>query len=271
MFESTASPLDRFRLDGRVAVITGASKNIGAAIARGYAAAGADLFLVSRTRGPLEQVAEQIRSSTDQRVEVLSADVATDGALIASAAMDAYGQVDVLVNNAMDLGSHHRIVDMPRELWQRAFDVNVFGVLDLTQPIAKQMLKRGTGSIINMLSAAGFTPVPTLSTYSVSKAALHMLTRSLAKELAPTVRVNGLCPGTMTEDGVARSEAQRLYTPLQRGSRADEIIGAALYLASDASAYSTGDVVFFNGGLTNLAGFTIDGVKADPRLASAED
>jgi NAD(P)-dependent dehydrogenase (short-subunit alcohol dehydrogenase family) len=256
--------MDRFRLDGKVAVITGASKNIGAAISRGFAEAGADLLLVARTLAPLEAVAEEVAGSTGRRVEVFAADVATQGEAIAARAFEAFGRVDVLVNNAMAFGATGPILDIERADFQQAFDVNVFGVLDLTRPIARMMLERGEGSIINLLSAAGFAPVPTASPYSVTKAALHMLTRSLAKELAPTVRVNGLCPGTMTVDGVPRSEAQRKYTPMLRGSKAEEIIGAALYLASSASSYSTGDVVFVNGGLTNLWGFSMEGVMADP-------
>ncbi|MFF8716550.1 SDR family NAD(P)-dependent oxidoreductase [Streptomyces sp. NPDC015184] len=120
------------------------------------------------------------------------------------------------------------------------------------------------GTIINLLSGAGFTPVPLAAPYSMSKASLWMLTRCFAKDCAPRIRGNGLCPGTISPDGVARTEELRKATPMGRGGCADEVVGAAIYLASEASGYSTGDVVYVNGGITGLTGYSDEIMGSDP-------
>lgn len=260
--------MDLFRLDGRVVLVSGGSRNIGAAMARGLADAGADLFLVARGADRLAAVAAGIRESTGRRVETYAGDIAVDAVRIGEAALEAFGDVHVLVNSAFSFGARGPILSLSDDAWQQAIDVNLLAPIRLSRVIGRQMVARGDGTIVNVLSDAGFAPVPTLGPYSVTKAALWMLTRSLAKELAPAVRVNALCPGTMTESGAARSEAQRRLTPMARAARADEVIGAALFLASDASSFSTGDVVYVNGGMTSLAGIPMEVVQADPLYQS---
>lgn len=259
--------MDLFRLDNQTALITGAGRNIGAAIARGYASAGADLLLVDRNREELEAVAADIRDRTGRRVATVICDIGAAEAVIAivEVAGKHFSSVDVLVNNALAFGATGtHVADVADHEWQAAFDVNVLGPARLSSAFVKTMLRGDRGVIINLLSGAGFTPVPLAAPYSVSKAALWMLTRTFAKDCAPEIRVNGLCPGTMSPDGVARTEQLRLATPLERGGRADEVVGAALYLASDASSFSTGDVVFVNGGFTSLAGYSRSVIETDP-------
>ncbi|GAB7030505.1 SDR family oxidoreductase [Streptomyces sp. NPDC021749] len=260
-------PLQRFRLTGRTALITGAGRNIGAAIAHGYAQAGADLLLVDRDGEALEGVAERARSATGRTVATVHCDVGAPDAVdqVVRAALARFASVDILVNNALAFGATGtHSADVSSAQWQEALDVNVLAPARLSAAFVNTLVKGGTGTIVNLLSGAGFAPVPLAAPYSVSKAALWMLTRCFAKDCAPRIRVNGLCPGTMSPDGVARTEALRKATPLGRGGRADEVVGAAIYLASDAASYSTGDVVFVNGGFTHLSGYTDEIIAADP-------
>lgn len=262
---SRSDALDRFQLTGRTALITGAGRNIGAAIAHGYAQAGADLLLVDRDANALDMVAERIEATGRTVVTVLTDIAAPDAVELIVRAASRFSSVDILVNNALAFGATGTpVVDVAGEQWQAALDVNVLGPARLSSVFARDLLRGDHGVILNLLSGAGFAPVPLAAPYSVTKAALWMLTRCFARECAPRIRVNGLCPGTISPDGVARTEALRRATPMGRGGRADEVVGAAIYLASDASSYSTGDIVFVNGGFTHLSGYTDEIVMADP-------
>lgn len=239
--------------DGRVVVVTGAGRNIGAAIALGFADAGADLLLIARTAGPVEQVAANIREATGRRVEVVTADVADSRAVdaIAERATQAFGSVDVLVNNAYDVGAVAPVLEIPDGAWERALAVNLLAPLRLCRAFAATLGANGDGSVVNVLSGSGFLPSPGLAAYGVAKAALWMLTRSLATELAPRIRVNAVCPGLVSETGEPRSESHhRLLpqVPMGRVGRPEEIVGAALYLAAATSTYTTGTVIVANGG-----------------------
>lgn len=242
----------RFSLEGKTAVITGASRNIGAAISRGFAEEGADLLLVARDPGPLEAHAEALRRETGVRVESLSADITTPEAVdaILRRASESLPPVDILVNNAMT-GTQGPSIGITDADWDDALGVNLLGPYRLCKAFASGMLNRGGASIINVVSGSGFLPSPGLTAYGVSKAALWMLTRCLAAEWAPRIRVNALCPGITTTDGVPLHPAQEQLLPLvpmRRLGRADEMVGAAVYLASDAASYTTGEVIFVNGG-----------------------
>lgn len=259
--------LDRFRLTGRTGLITGAGRNIGAAIAQGYAEAGADLLLVDRDKEAVDAVAEGVRRTTGRRVAVVHCDVGAASAVdqIVAAAREHFTTVDILVNDALAFGATGtHSADVTVAEWQAALDVNVLAPARLSAAFVRTLAGEGEGVIINLLSGAGFAPVPLAAPYSVSKAALWMLTRCFAKDCAPRIRVNGLCPGTMSPDGVARTEELRKATPMGRGGRADEAVGAAIYLASEASSYSTGDIVFVNGGFTHLTGYGDEIISADP-------
>jgi NAD(P)-dependent dehydrogenase (short-subunit alcohol dehydrogenase family) len=251
-----------------VALVTGASKNIGASIAASLAGAGADVLLVARRPERLESAAEAIRAQAPgRRVESALADVTVraDVDRLAAEALARFGRVDVLVNNAYAAGLEDGldVLEVGDDVWERVFEANLFGPLRLTRALARAMLDSGRGgSVINLVSgsaflpnsAPGHLPAPTMAPYGVSKSALWTLTRYLASELAPHVRVNALCPGLVSEDGGMRVEEpyQRLLdsgaVPMGRIGRPEEIAGAAVYLASPAASYTTGEVLICNGG-----------------------
>lgn len=246
--------LTRFSLEGKAAVITGASKNIGAAIARGFAHAGADLLLVARGREALESHARALRAETGRQVVTFVADVGEPGAAtaIVECAGRILGPVDILVNNAFSAGSAQApILETDDAVWDEVLAVNVLAPYRLAKGFGVSMAERGGCSIINVLSGSGFLPSPNLGAYGVSKAALWMMTRYLAVEAAPHIRVNALCPGITSPDGRPLHTAHHQLLPLvpmKRLGRAEEMVGAAIYLASEAASYTTGEVIFANGG-----------------------
>ena len=225
-----------FRLDGKTALVTGASKNIGFAIATAFAQAGADLLLVARGEQRLVDAAERIRAGTGRQVGTVAADVGTtEGFDMVLARAEAMPPIDILVNNAHTVGSmpDTSLFDIPESVWQ-------------------EVLASGDGgSIINVVSGSGLLPAARLGPYGASKAALWMMTRYLAIEAAPLVRVNAICPGLVSEDGRPRNESHRNIideVPMKRVATPGEIAGAALYLTSPAASYTTGEILIVNGG-----------------------
>jgi NAD(P)-dependent dehydrogenase (short-subunit alcohol dehydrogenase family) len=259
---------DALRLDGQVALVTGASKNIGAAIAASFAQAGADVLLVARGEALLASVAEAIRAQApERRIAIAAADVAEPDAAdrLLERARALFGHVDTLVNNAFTAGLDDGldVLSVPDETWDRVLDTNLLAPLRLTRVFARSVLAAGgSGSVINLISGSGLLPnsapgrlpAPTMAPYGVSKGALWTLTRYLAAELAPNVRVNALCPGLVSESGGMRDEEpyERLIrsgaVPMGRIGRPEEIAGAAVYLASSAASYTTGEMLVCNGG-----------------------
>jgi len=248
-------------LEGRTALITGSSRNIGAATAHAFAAAGADLLMVARGADALEAKAEEIRAASGRRVVTLAADLAVaDGiARLLDIAEREFEHVDVLVNNAFDTGGTfgRSVLDIDWSDWQRCLGANLEAPFKLSQALARRMSAGRGGSIINLLSTAGFTPVPTFAPYGATKAGLWMLTRYMAKELAPKVRFNAVCPGTTAEDG--GQENREAWTrvlpsvPMGRVGQPQETAQAILFLASEASSYTTGQVIFVDGGRVSAA------------------
>lgn len=259
---------DALRLDGQAAVVTGASANIGAAIAASFARAGADVVIAARGVEALERTAAAIRAAAPgRRVEVVVADVTRpeDADRLVGHALDAFGRLDVLVNNAYSAGlaEGRDVLEVSDATWDEVLEANLRAPLRLIRGAARAMLDGGRpGNIINVISgsgllpnsAPGHRPAPTMAPYGVSKAALWMLTRYLAAELAPQVRVNALCPGLVSETGGLRDEEpyERLLragaVPMNRIGRPEEIAGAAVYLASPAASYTTGEMLVCNGG-----------------------
>ncbi|TGD85912.1 SDR family oxidoreductase [Mycolicibacterium sp. CH28] len=243
-----------FSLRGRTVVITGASKNIGAAMARGFAQAGADLLLIARGSESLNAVADELRARTNRRIETLVCDVGQPdaGNEIADFASRMLSGVDVLVNNAFTAGSSLApILATEDTVWEEVLRTNLLGPMRLSRALAPQLEKSENGSIINLVSGSGFLPTANMGVYGVSKAALWMMTRYLAVEAAPNIRVNALCPGIVPPEGQADHEVYRGLLPLVpmgRLGRPDEMVGAAIYLASDSASYTTGEVIFVNGG-----------------------
>jgi NAD(P)-dependent dehydrogenase (short-subunit alcohol dehydrogenase family) len=243
-----------FRLDDKVAVVTGASQGIGAAIARGLAEAGADLLLVARRADVLEGVADHLRADTGRRVETLVADVTSPDTpgRIAARVHDTWSGLDVLVNNAYSSGGVLApVLELDDEVWDDVLTANVLAPFRLCRELVPLMAGREGASVVNVVSGSGFLPSPGIGAYGVSKAALWMLTRQLAVELAPDVRVNALCPGIVSPDGQPAHQAHLDLLPLvpmRRLGRPEEMAGAVVYLASPAASYTTGEVVFANGG-----------------------
>jgi len=246
-----------FRLDGRVAVVTGASRNVGLEIARTFAAAGARVVMAARDAGLLGARAAEIRDQTGAAVMAVAADVTSvaDTDRLVATVLEAYPQVDVLVNNAYASGGTfgRHVLDIEDEAWDITFRANVLGPFRLCRGFGRGMLAGRGGAIINVLSGSAFQPTPQNTPYGATKAALWAMTRYLSLELAPMVRVNALVPGlTMSETGgpPAGPVADSLLAmvPMGRAGRPEEVARAALYLASDAASYTSGTALFVNGG-----------------------
>jgi NAD(P)-dependent dehydrogenase (short-subunit alcohol dehydrogenase family) len=226
-------------LTGKVAVITGASRGLGRALALAYAAKGADLVLNARegSRAELEAVCREAEAAGAE-VLLVSADVSdrNDVERLAATALARFGRVDVLVNNASALGPTPMpfLSDYPPDAWDAVLRANVTGPFLLTRALVGQMIARGSGSIINVSSDAGVTGYPTWGAYGVSKAALDQLTRTWAAELDGTgVRVNSIDPGSM--DTAMHRAAEPDEDPAQ-WARPEDVTGPFVWLASNAAA-----------------------------------
>ena len=246
-------------LTGKTALVTGASRGIGRAIAVGLARAGADLALSARDEGLLREVQGEIEA-LGRRAVVLPADV-TDADACAQLAADAIaglGALDVLVNNAGGSSYMGPFTELRFKGWEKTMRLNVDSIVHLTQAVGKHMVERGSGSVINVASVAGLKATPTLAAYGASKAAVISLTKTLAMEWGPSgVRVNALCPGWTKTDLNAdlwadeqRAASRVSTTGLKRWAEAEEMVGPTLFLASDASSFVTGQALAVDGGET---------------------
>ena len=250
----------RFRLDGKVAVVTGASRGMGLSIAQFIAEAGADLILVSRTIDNLSHCRE-VCLALGNRVECVGVDIASSkaGPIIADTAQRKFGKVDILVNNAGISPSVSRAEHTTRSEWENVLNVNLLGGFFVTQAIAGMMLTAGRGSIVNVTSIGAKTALFGLSAYCATKAALDELTRCLAYEWTDKgVRVNAVAPGFMQTDMIKELSSSKgrfyeraLAKPLQhRFGEPQEIAGAVLFLVSDEASYVTGQTIYVDGGWT---------------------
>lgn len=250
--------LDRFRLDDKVAVITGAGRGLGAAMAVAFAEAGADVVISSRTQSQLDEVAEQVRA-TGRRAHVVTADLAhpEDTATLAGAAVEAFGKLDIVVNNVGGTMPNTLLTTSTKDL-KDAFTFNVATAHALTVAAVPLMLEHsGGGSIINITSAIGRLAGRGFAAYGTAKAALSHYTRLTALDLCPRIRVNAIAPGsilTSALDVVAGNEELRApmekATPLRRLGDPLDIAVAAVYLASPAGGFLTGKTLEVDGGLT---------------------
>ncbi|MGE3809441.1 MAG: SDR family NAD(P)-dependent oxidoreductase, partial [Gemmataceae bacterium] len=222
------------------------------------AGAGSDVVLTGREQDTLEAVAQDIRQQTGRRAECVVMDLAClpDIERTAKTAIEKLGRIDVLVNNA-GLNQRLEALEYTEEVWDKVIDVNLKGAFFMAQACGKQMAKQKSGKIINILSLTVAWGLPTVIAYSAAKAGLQQLTRLLAVEWAEhNIRVNGIAPGFFRTD-LTRSvqEDQRSdwilnRTPLGRWGNVEELAGAAIYLASPASDFVTGQVVWVDGGMT---------------------
>jgi NAD(P)-dependent dehydrogenase (short-subunit alcohol dehydrogenase family) len=241
-------------LGGKVALVTGASKGIGRAIAAMYAREGASVMLSSRKQEALEEAAEAIEGDT----AVFAANAGDPEAAEAcvEATIERFGGIDILVNNAATNPYMGRSVDIDVERWQKTFEVNLRGPLLWTHHAwHRSMSERPGSSVINVASIGGLSGASAIGIYNNTKAALMHLTRVLAGELAPATRVNAVAPGLVKTD-MARAlwepNEERLGqgTPLGRIGEPDDIANAALFLASDLSSWVTGQTIVVDGGST---------------------
>ena len=248
-----------FDLDGKTAFVTGASRGIGRAIAVALAQAGADVALVARTAEGLADVADDV-SAAGRKAVVIPADV-TDQSGVSDAvetAIDQLGHVDIVVNNAGGSNFMVSFRDLRLSGWDKLIKLNLSSAVYVCHAFAAHLLDRKSGSVINVASVAGVAASPLISPYGAAKAGLVSLTKSLAVEWAAEgVRVNALCPGwTATDlnrnlwgDPVA-GPATIANVPMRRWATAEEMAGPAVFLASDASSYMTGQTIVVDGGQT---------------------
>ena len=253
-------PIADFSLKGRVAVVTGASRGIGEAIARSLAEQGADLVIAARKQESLDGVAAAIRKDTGVKcvpVACHTGDPKAIGALFAKVESE-FGRCDVLVNNAATNPYFGPAVTMELPAFDKTFEVNVRGYFVMSQHAARMMVKQGKGSIVNVASIAGISPGAMQCAYSMTKAAVINMTKAFAKELGSSnVRVNAICPGVVeTKFASVLINTPEIYNqfitqiPLARHAQPSEMAGLAVYLASDASSYTTGAVFVSDGGMT---------------------
>jgi len=252
---------NQFDLSGKVAIITGASRGIGYAIAKAYTIAGAQVVISSRKQDALEKAAVAIRKNGGEVLPI----AAHTGSFKAINAMvektiAAYGRIDILVNNAATNPHFGPILTATEEQWEKILSVNLIGYFRTVKACITQMQENGGGKIINIASVSALQAQPGLGIYSISKAGVLMLTKVLALELAKdNIQVNAVAPGLIKTrfsqklwDTPKILEEALKHIPLQRIGTPEEITGIALYLASPASDYTTGSVFIIDGG--QLAG-----------------
>ncbi len=247
-----------FSLKGKVALITGASRGIGQAVAIGLAQAGADIAIASRKLPDLEKVAEQVRK-TGRKCLLVAAHVARVEEInnLVGQVMAEYGKIDILVNNAATNPTMASAMDVDERAWDAIMNLNLRGLFFLSQAVARLMKEKGGGKIINISSIAGISP-DLLPVYSISKAAVIMATKVMAQQWAQyNIRANAVAPGlTKTRFSEAlwnNPDILKLAmgkTPMARVADPEEMVGAVIYLASEASSYVTGQVIAIDGGKT---------------------
>lgn len=253
----TESSHPSFDLTGKVALITGASRGIGQAIAETYAAAGASVVLASRKQEGLDAVAAVIRSQGGEALPI-AAHTGSEEAVqaVVQQAVETYGGVDILVNNAATNPHFGPLLTSEESHWDKILDVNVKGYYRVAKACVPAMRQRGGGKMINMASIAGKRPQPGMGIYCVSKAAVLMLTEVLAAELAAdNIQVNAIAPGFIKTKFSAAiwgnetiNEMVMQTIPQHRMAGPEELTGIALYLASAASSFTTGGTFLIDGG-----------------------
>ncbi|MGV9744818.1 SDR family NAD(P)-dependent oxidoreductase [Rhodococcus zopfii] len=255
MTDAIPAPFDRFRLDGKVALVTGGSRGMGKEIALAFAQAGADVVVASRKIENCEEVVAEIQETTGRCALAYGCHMGRwdeiEGLVDATYAM--FGRIDILVNNAGMSPVYRNIADVSESLWDSVLGLNLKGPFRLTQLVGPRMKEQGSGTIINVSSSGSLHPSGAFIHYASAKSGLNAMTEGFADLLAPEVRVNTLMPGPYRTDisnawspEQIRQSGEAVH--LQRIGEPHEIVGAALFLASDASSFTTGTIVRSDGG-----------------------
>jgi NAD(P)-dependent dehydrogenase (short-subunit alcohol dehydrogenase family) len=248
--------LDRFSLAGKTAIITGGSRGLGEQLCMGFAEAGADVVVASRKLDNCEEVAKSVEAATGRRALPVACHVGSwdDCGRLVDTAYAHFGTIDILINNAGMSPGYDSVSDISEALYDKVLDVNLKGPFRLMQLIGPRMVASGGGSIVNMGSrGAVLNPRPHMLPYSGAKAGLEAITLGFAHAFGPTVRVNAILVGPFFTDvskhwDMARMEQKFARHALQRGGDPSEIVGAAVYLASDAASFTSGALLAVDGG-----------------------
>jgi NAD(P)-dependent dehydrogenase (short-subunit alcohol dehydrogenase family) len=243
-------------LTGRVAVVTGGSRGLGKAMATAFAQSGADVVIASRKVDACIEVAAEIEANTGRRAIGVGCHVGhwDDCDALYERVYAEFGHCEILVNNAGMSPRYPSLAEVTEELYDKVFSVNLKGPFRLSALFGTRMAKDGGGSIINVSSIAAVQPSPIELPYGTFKAGLNAMTLGMARAFGPTVRVNTIMPGPFLTDIAkawdleAFAQSAKRTIPLQRGGEPSEIVGAALYFASDASSYTTGAILKIDGG-----------------------
>jgi NAD(P)-dependent dehydrogenase (short-subunit alcohol dehydrogenase family) len=247
---------DLFNLKGRCALVTGGSRGLGKAMARGFAECGADVMITSRHEEELQAAVREIADGLDAEVRYAVADMSERGQVdaLATAVLDAYGTVDILVNNA-GVNMPQPIDEVTDEAWDRVLEINLTSIMRLTRALVPAMKKQRWGRVIHISSVLGVGSKPARNAYSASKAALLGLAKASALDLGPFgITVNCIGPGPFLTDmpmtllSEAEKEEFSNATALKRWGQPRELAGPALLLASEAGSYITGEMLLVDGG-----------------------
>ena len=244
-----------FDLSGKVAVVTGGSRGIGRSVVKAFAEAGADVVIASRKLDNCEALAKEIDSTTGRTALAVACHVGhwDECDQLVDKVYDRFGRCDVFVNNAGMSPLYPSLDAVTEELFDKTIGVNLKGPFRLGSLVGKRMYDAGSGSIINVSTVGSLMASVNELPYAAAKAGLNAFTVGLAEALAPKVRVNCILPGPFDTDITApwgEDAKSGKFVPLQRLGQPDEIVGAALYFASDASSYTTGALLKIDGGLT---------------------